>query len=284
MKTMQERSDGETTLQLRARILIVATDDVAGPELLEDLRGHLGDAHATEVMVTSPAVEKSAFRHALGDVDAASMQAGRRLETSLDELNRAGISASGEIGDSDPLVAAGDALRQFAADEVLIVAHVSDQARWFEDGLFERAQAELEPAVRMVTLRRDEEDGPPHLAAVEEAGPGLKPEPGADHEVEISPNLPRLTRGGLAGILIAIVGTIVVIVLAGTGPSIDSAGGAAQILIAMALALINMAHVVGLTLLESVHYRGGWQRFFSRLSLTATPLAIVANALISIID
>jgi len=281
---MQEQRNGEATLQPHPRVLIVATDDVAGPELIEDLRGHLGEVDATEVVVTSPAVEKSAFRHALGDVDAASMEAGRRLETSLDELNRAGISASGEIGDSDPLIAAGDALRQFAADEVLIVAHASDQARWFEDGLFERAQTELEPVVRMVTLRRDEEEGPPHLVAVEESGPGLDPEPGADQEIEISPNLPRLTRGGLAGILIAIVGTIVVIVLAGTGPGTDSAGGAAQILIAMAVALINMAHVVGLTRLESVHYRGGWQRFFSRLSLTATPLAIVANALISILS
>lgn len=280
---MQVQSNSKATLQPQARVLIVATDDLAGPELLEELCGHLGDIDATEVLVTSPAVEKSPFRHALGDVDAASMEAGRRLETSLDELNRAGISASGEIGDSDPLIAAGDALRQFAADEVLIVAHASDQARWFEDGLFQRAQTELEPAVRMVTLRRDEE-GPPHLAEVEESGPGLDPEPGAEHEVGLSPNLPRLTRGGLAGILIAIVGTIVVIVLAGTGPATDSAGGAAQILIAMAIALINMAHVVGLTLLESVHYRGGWQRFFSRLSLTATPLAIVANALISVLS
>jgi hypothetical protein len=213
---------------------------VAGLELLEDLRGHLGVVDATEVLLTSPAVEKSAFRHALGDVDAASMETGRRLETSLDELNRAGISATGEIGDSDPLIAAEDALRQFDADEALIAAHASDQARWFEEGLFERAKTEPEPAVRMVALRRDEEDGPPHLAAVKESGPGLEPEPGADHEVELSPNLPRLTRGGLAGILIA-----------------------------MAVALINMAHVVGLTLLESVHYRGGWQRFFSRLSLIA---------------
>jgi hypothetical protein len=50
----------------------------------------------------------------------------------------------------------------------------------------------------------------------------------------------------------------------------------------MSLALINMAHVVGLTLLESVRYRGGWQRFFRNLSLTATPLAIAANLLLTL--
>ncbi len=273
---------GETALKAHTRILIVATDELAGPELIGELRSHIGTLDATEVMVISPAVEKTAFRHALGDVDTASMEAGRRLEISLDELGRAGIPALGEVGDSDPLIAAEDALRQFVADEVLIVAHADDQARWFEDGLFERAQTELQPAVRMVTLRH-EGDEPPHLAGVAESGAGRGPEPGAEHELELSPNLPQLTRGGLAGILVAIVGTIVAIVLAATGPGSDSAGGAAQILIAMAVALINMAHVVGLILLESVHYRGGWQRFFRNLSLIATPLAIAANALITLL-
>jgi hypothetical protein len=266
-----------------ARVLVIATDELAGPELIEEVREHLRDSGAVELMVVAPAVEKTAFRHALGDVDAAAMEAGRRLETSLDELRRAGIAATGEIGDSDPLIAAEDALRQFAADEILIVAHAEDQARWFEESLFERAQVELQPALRMVTVRREEAEGMPHLAAVEESGPGLKPPPGAEHELRLSPNLPRFTRGDLAGILVAIVGTIAAIVLAATGPGADSPGGAAQILIGMAVALINMAHVVGLTLLESVRYRGGWQRFLRNLSITATPLAVIVNALISLL-
>jgi hypothetical protein len=106
---------------------------------------------------------------------------------------------------------------------------------------------------------------------------------GAEQELSLSPNLPPIARGDLASILIAIVGTIVVIVLAAAGPGAESAGGAAQILIAMGVALVNMAHVVGLTLLESVHARGGLQRFFRNLSMTATPLAIVANGLITLL-
>ena len=280
---MEDRAQpqSEAALQTHTRILIVATDELAGPELIGELRNHIGKPDLTEVMVISPAVEKTAFRHALGDVDTASMEAGRRLEASLDELGRAGIQAFGEVGDSDPLIAAGDALRQFVADEVLIVAHAEDQARWFEDELFERAKTELRPAVRMVTLRHEGSEEPPHLAGIVESGPGRGPEPG--HELGLSSNLPPLTRGGVAGILVAIVGTIVAIVLAATGPGSDSAGGAAQILIAMAVALINMAHVVGLILLESVHYRGGWQRFFRNLSMVATPLAICANALITLL-
>ena len=50
--------------------------------------------------------------------------------------------------------------------------------------------------------------------------------------------------------------------------------------IAIAIALINMAHVVGLTLFESVRYRGGFAKFFRDLALIGTPLAVLANLLI----
>jgi hypothetical protein len=156
--------------------LVLATDELTGPELIGELRRHLEDeGRMAEVVVIAPAFEKTHFHHALGDVDAASIEARRRLETSIDELRRAGFSALGEIGDSDPLVAAEDGLRQFPADEVLIVAHAEDQARWFEKDLFERARESLYPPLHMVAVRRDEDGGEPHLAGVEESGPGRKP-------------------------------------------------------------------------------------------------------------
>ncbi len=52
---------------------------------------------------------------------------------------------------------------------------------------------------------------------------------------------------------------------------------AAAILIAIGIALVNMAHVVGLTLMESVRYRGGFAKLFRYLSLIGTPLAVVAE-------
>ena len=193
----------ELILRPPARILVLATDELAGPELIEEFRHRLRNVEA-EVMVVAPAVEKTVFHHALGDIDTAAMEAGRRLETSLDELRRAGVPALGEVGDSDPIVAAKDALRLFAADEVLIVAHADDQARWFEDGLFGRAKQELRPAVRMLSVWH--EDGePPHLAGVEESPPGRDPE----HEQSLSSNLPRLTRN----ILIAVVGLAIAVIV-----------------------------------------------------------------------
>lgn len=283
-----EHADGAELLSPSEaqRVLVIATDELTGGDLLDALGRHLRGGRnnaATGVIVVAPAVERTPLQHALGDVDAAAREARRRLDASLAELRGAGISALGEVGDSDPLIAAKDALRRYPAEEILIVAHSDDQARWFEDGLFERAQEELYPPLRLLAIRREGGVGEPHLAEVKGTGAGRKPPAGAEREVHLSANMPPLTRGSLLGVLIAIVGTIVAIVLAATGPGADTAGGAAQILIAMAIALINMAHVVGLTLLESVGARGGWQRFFSRLSLLGTPLAIVANALITLL-
>jgi hypothetical protein len=275
--------ESETHSQLRpTRVLVIATDELTAPDVIGELKRCLYEEGPAEAMIVEPAVEKSAFHHALGDVDAATDEASQRLEASLAELRRTGISALGEVGDSDPLIAAEDALRRYPADEILIVARADNQARWFEDGLFERAQETLYPPLRLIGIRREEEGGEAHLAGIETVGPGRKPAH-IEHELTLSPNLPRLTRGDLIGIVVAIVGTIVAIVLAATGPDAESGAGAAQILIAMTVALINMAHVVGLTLLESVGHRGGWQRFFRNLSMTATPLAIVANALLSVL-
>jgi hypothetical protein len=102
----------------------------------------------------------------------------------------------------------------------------------------------------------------------------------AKREVRLSPYLPSFAGQDLASILIGIVGTIATVVLAAAGPGPNSAAGAAQILIAIGTALVNLAHIVGLTLFESVRYRGRFQGFFGIVAILATPAAVLANALI----
>ena len=257
------------------RLLAIVTDTVEGPESVEALTGH-EDADRVEVRLVLPAVEETPFRHALGDVDRPAREAGERLEASLEELRRSGISASGAVGDPDPVLAAKDALREEPADEVVIFERAPDQARWFEDGLFERAREEIAPPLRMVLVSPGD-NGAPHIVAVEDADAGRATPEGAESELEISENLPRFSRGDLGGMVIGVVGTIVAIVLAAAGPGPETAAGAASILIAMGIALVNMAHVVGLTLFESVRYRGGWETFFRSLALVGTPLAVAVN-------
>jgi hypothetical protein len=259
------------------RLLAIVTDTLVGLEPVEEIRRQV-NGHGVEVRVVVPAVEANVFRHTLGDIDEPKAEAEERLRTSLETLKRAGVDATGYVGDPDPVQAAEDALLEEPADEVLIFEHADGQARWFEDGLFEKAKENIEPPLRMVVID-PAEDGT-HVLDVEHAGRGTE----APDEKEVdSAYLPGFSRGDFAGMTIGIVGTIVVIVLAA---AVSSGGGpevgwkAAAIGIAIFTALINMAHVVGLTLFESVHYRGGFARFFRLLSLYGTSGAILANLLI----
>jgi hypothetical protein len=263
------------------RLLAIVPESIEGPEPIEELRSH--DANGgVELRVVVPAVEATPFRHTMGDVDEPRKEAEERLRMTLDILRRNGVEASGEVGDPDPVQAAQDALLKAPADEILIFEHEDDQARWFEEDLFERAQAGLEPPLRMVVLR-SRRDGAEEVVEVEQAGRGIV-DPHADKEVD-SAYLPGLTRSDLAGMIAGIVGTVVAAILAAavsSGSGDETGKAAAAILIAIGIALVNLAHVVGLTLMESVRYRGGFSKMFRNLSLFGTPLAVVVNAILLI--
>jgi hypothetical protein len=260
-----------------ARLLVIAPAAVDGSALRREIE-HRSRGKA-EVRLVVPAVTESKVRHAFGDVDDAIADAKSRLARSVEGLRGNGISVSATIGDSDPIVAAEDALGSFPADEVLIVTHSAEQADWYERDLFERAAERFQPPVTHIEL--GDGNGQRELAEVERAGPGVSPdEPGPD-EVALSPNLPPFSKRDLAGIAVAIAGTVVLAILAANPPGgTDSSGGAARILIAIAFALINLAHVVGLVFFNSQRYRGVGQQLFARLSLFGTPLAIVVSLLI----
>jgi hypothetical protein len=258
------------------RLLAIVTDALDGPEPSEELR-RAGYDGVAEVRVVVPAIEATSFRHTLGDIDEPKREAEARLRAALDSLSRNGVAASGEIGDPDPVQAAQDALLEAPSDEIVIFERESEQARWFEGGLFERARESLEPPLRMVVVHTGDADGE-HVVSVEEAGAGTTDEAGS-----AAYNLPEMPRVDLAGMVMGIVGTITVIVLAAAAAaSASTVTGwhAIAIGIAIATALVNMAHVVGLTLFESVHYQGGFAKFFRTLALVGTPIAVVINLLI----
>jgi hypothetical protein len=261
------------------QLIAIVTDQIHGPEPIEEICAD-ADGGGVEVRVVVPAVEASPLRHTLGDVDEPKHQAEERLEAALALLREKGVAVSGEVGDPDPVQAAQDALLKAPADEVLIFEHAESQARWYENGLFERAQESIVPPLRMVVL--ETADGEPdRIVDREEAGPGTV-NPYASREIGGGAYVPGLTRADLGGMLAGILGTIIVAVLAAA----VAAGGqktgweATAILIAIGVALANLAHVVGLTLFESVNYRGGFAKFFRTLALVATPTAVVVNLLI----
>lgn len=263
---------------MTSHLLAVVTDPLEGREPIEELRrGANGDG--VEVRLVVPAVPETAFRDLMGDVDEPARHAHDVLDASLATLRRQGIPASGEVGDSDPVLAAQDALREAPADEVLIFEHGGERTPWFENGLFERAQEELAPPLRMVVVEPDADGG--HVVKVERAAAGTE---NLENVTEVdTAYFPGLSRSDLSGIVIGIVGTIAAAVLAAAAAvdaSSVSGWHAAAVLIAIGLALVNLSHVVGLTLFESVRYRGGFAKFFHTAALVLTPAGVLANLLI----
>ncbi len=261
------------------RLLAIVTDDPLGPESLREIRAGNGGGPSEGIVlrVVVPAVEANAFQHTLGDIDEPKKKAEARLGRVLEELSANGIEAAGEVGDPDPIQAAQDALLKMPSDEVVIFEHERARARWFEDGLLEKAEAGLDPPLRMVVLHDDQDGAPGHVVDVEIAGPGTR-DPTEEQDIG-SAYLPGLSRTDFAGMVAGVLGTIVAAILA-AAVTIDNGEvtgrAAAAILIAIAVALVNMAHVVGLTLMESVRYRGGFNKFFRYLALIGTPAAVIA--------
>ena len=261
------------------RVIAVVTDTLHGDEPVAELT-RSANGEVVEVRLVVPAVEANVLRHTMGDIDEPREQAAKRLQASLRYLKQHGVEAEGEVGDPDPVQAAQDALLKAPADEVVFFEHEHGQERWFEGNVFEHAKESLEPPLRMVVL--DSQSADDHVVDVETAGRGTVD--GVEHEVG-SAYLPGLSRTDLAGMIAGIVGTVVAAILAAVaagGSSTDTGWVGAAIGIAIFTALINMAHVVGLTLMKAVRYRGGFAKFFRTLSLVGTPIAVLINLAIAI--
>jgi hypothetical protein len=258
------------------RLLVIAPVALEGSALREEIERR-SDGGSTEVRLITPAVTGSKVKTVLGDVDDAIVDAEKRLEDSIEGLRSDRVSASGKVGDADPLVAADDELGLFPADEVLIVTHPDAEAEWFEEDLFERAAERFEPPVTHVELGGDAGG----LTETEHSSAGIAPDEPDEGELELSRNLPPFSKRDLLGIVVAMVGTLVLVLLAAeVGDKPNTASAAGRILIATAFILVNLAHVIGLVFFNSQQYRGFGRELFGRLSLYGTPLAIVASLLI----
>jgi hypothetical protein len=264
-------------------VIAILTDNLHGSEPVEQILAHT-DSDGVELRIVVPAVEATAFRHTMGDVDEPRGQAEERLERALGSLRERGIEVSGEVGDPDPVQAAQDALLKAPADEVLIFEHSGEQSKWYEQGMLERAQEGIEPPLRVVMVETGDDEHPDHVVDVEETGQGTV-NPLEGREVAGGAYIPGMTRSDFLGIVVGILGTIIAAVLAAvaaSGSEAKAGWAAVAILIAIGIALVNLAHVVGLTLFESIGYRGRFARFFHSTSLIITPLAVLVNAAIVI--
>lgn len=139
------------------RVLVVANQTVTGKVLLEEVRSR-AEGGRTEVLVVVPALASSRLDHLANDVDGAIAEAHERLAQALEGMAAAGLDARGQVGDHhDPNAAIEDALRTFAADEVLISTHPPERSKWLERGVVERAQREVPLPVTHVIVDLESE-------------------------------------------------------------------------------------------------------------------------------
>ncbi|OLE37890.1 MAG: hypothetical protein AUG48_03325 [Actinobacteria bacterium 13_1_20CM_3_68_9] len=134
------------------RVLVMANQTVGGRALLEEIKNRC-KGRESEILVVVPALTSSPLEHWASDVDGAIADARLRLEESLRTMESAGLTARGEVGDHhEPNAALEDALRVFAADEVIISTHPPHKSRWLERGVVERARREVPLPVTHVVV------------------------------------------------------------------------------------------------------------------------------------
>ena len=92
------------------------------------------------------------LKYLASDADDGIRRAQGRLSESVGELNRDKMTAQGEVGEADPLIAIEDALVSFPADEIVILPSPEGGNQWAEKNLFEQVRQHFDLPVREIQL------------------------------------------------------------------------------------------------------------------------------------
>jgi hypothetical protein len=135
------------------RVLIVANGFVQGaPESFPpDVRKLFEQPHEVRVLVPT---RTGRLAWLTSDTGLATREASALVSDILADMQRKGIERppSGDVGDENQLLAIQDALVQFSADAVVVVAHVRGQDSWHERHVIERAREQLGLPVHVVPI------------------------------------------------------------------------------------------------------------------------------------
>lgn len=113
-------------------ILVLTSEPISARQLREAVSAPL-DAEDAQVMVVAPALQESPLKFWFSDADEAIARADAVRRETVAELDEAGVSASGDTGESDPFEAIDDALRTFPADRIVVFTHPGEGKRYRED-------------------------------------------------------------------------------------------------------------------------------------------------------
>jgi hypothetical protein len=114
------------------KLLVVTPEPIDG----NLLRATLGEeVEGAEVLVVSPATNKSPLAFWVSDTDEAIHEAEVAQEETVERLEEEGIDVAGDTGESEPALAIQDALATFPADRIVIFSHVGEKDYREEAGL-----------------------------------------------------------------------------------------------------------------------------------------------------
>ena len=133
------------------RLLVVVTAEVADATVDKFVRSSAGED--AEVLVVAPASAISRLDWLTNAEDDARADADSLADRTAEAAPTADVQA--EVGDTDPVKAIEDALREFPADEVLVITRPDEDASWLESGSGETAQTKFRIPIRHVTVAED---------------------------------------------------------------------------------------------------------------------------------
>jgi hypothetical protein len=111
--------------------LLVLTPEPVDADLLRNTLGE--EVEGAEVLVVSPATNRSKLAFWVSDPDQAIAEADSAQEETVERLEEAGVDAAGDTGESEPAVALQDALAAFPADRIVVFSHPAGERDYRED-------------------------------------------------------------------------------------------------------------------------------------------------------
>jgi hypothetical protein len=126
----------------KSHTLVVATQTVAAPDLVNRLKERAA-GHPHRYTIICPRAEDVTEEQIVAD-----------LASTLAELYRSDVDATGQPMSPDPLQAVRNAIEHFSIDEVLISTFSGEQSKWLDEDLVGRTREITEKPVEHVEVGR----------------------------------------------------------------------------------------------------------------------------------
>ncbi len=132
--------------------VLVLTPEPVDANLVRSALGE--DLEGAEVLVISPATNRSKLAFWVSDPDEAIHEAEIAQTETVEHLEEAGVDAAGDTGESEPALALQDALATFAADRIVIFSHPEGDRDYREDDGLADAEQRFGVPVTHATISR----------------------------------------------------------------------------------------------------------------------------------